>query len=310
MADVRALLAAERQARRVSHPYLTYTKTGALICNVCQLNVKSETLWEGHLRSLNHKKNVQKKTQESSNTRRLKRKLTDVDEEEEDLLPVDTGRRKIVKSRAVSLAEKEATADIEQAQPQAEDIPPVPPVPSQANQDEPQAVQNATKDTAQPEPAVSPTQTHAAQPVVDEDEYAAFEREIAADLEDAAVTSAPDYSGATISAAPLSAEELAKQRAEDKRKHQEILAEDEQEDERGRIEEEFEIMEEFEERVKRLKERREALRAGTAVPNAESDLGAVAEATMAAQEEAEVKEDNAGESSSDDEDEDEDDWYG
>ncbi|RMZ81704.1 hypothetical protein DV737_g2433, partial [Chaetothyriales sp. CBS 132003] len=57
-ADVRALLAAERKARRISHPLLTYTKSGQLLCTVCQLNIKSEALWEGHLRSANHRRNA------------------------------------------------------------------------------------------------------------------------------------------------------------------------------------------------------------------------------------------------------------
>ncbi|RMD44856.1 hypothetical protein DV735_g449, partial [Chaetothyriales sp. CBS 134920] len=41
-ADVRALLAAERKARRISHPLLTYTRSGQLLCNACQLNVREE----------------------------------------------------------------------------------------------------------------------------------------------------------------------------------------------------------------------------------------------------------------------------
>ncbi|RMZ90391.1 hypothetical protein DV736_g2384, partial [Chaetothyriales sp. CBS 134916] len=88
--DVRALLAAERKARRISHPLLTYTKSGQLLCNVCQLNVRSEALWEGHLRSANHGKNAASKaaavegTEKSGGGKKgVKRKLDDLHESEE-----------------------------------------------------------------------------------------------------------------------------------------------------------------------------------------------------------------------------------
>src|ERR1700755_2065588 len=85
MTDVRALLAAERQSRRISHPHLSYAKSGILLCNVCNLNVKSEALWDGHLKSANHRKNVAAQASRQASIdggtgKGVKRKLEDVDE--------------------------------------------------------------------------------------------------------------------------------------------------------------------------------------------------------------------------------------
>src|SRR5271167_747887 len=60
MADIRSLLRNEQASRRITHPNLSYTKSGLLNCLVCHLIIKAETLWEGHLRSPNHKKNLLK----------------------------------------------------------------------------------------------------------------------------------------------------------------------------------------------------------------------------------------------------------
>lgn len=303
MADVRALLAAERQSRRISHPHLTYTKTGALICNICQLNVKSEALWEGHLRSLNHRKSVQK-TQEANASKNLKRKLDDVQEEPEETPPVDTERRKMPKSRATSLAEKAAKT-------QSEEIPAVPSLPTQADAKDPPPPSDTVAEPV-PGPAVANDTLvpENPQPAVDEDEWAAFERDIAAVDQ---VASAPDYSAATISAAPMSAEQLAAQSAVEKRKQQELLAEDEEDEEKGRLEEELEIMEELEDRIRRLKEKREAIRLNAAnggeTAGEGDDLG---RAEAAAGEDAAQEGNNdSGDDEDDEDDEDEeDDWYG
>lgn len=59
MADVRALLREQQAARRIQHPHVTYSTTGRLICLVCNLQLKSESLWAGHQRSPNHKRLLQ-----------------------------------------------------------------------------------------------------------------------------------------------------------------------------------------------------------------------------------------------------------
>ena len=292
MTDVRALLAAERQARRISHPYLTYTKSGQLLCNICQLNVKSETLWEGHLRSANHKKNA--KAAQNASSRSLKRKLDDVEEDEDDgsfdvEMPRDV---KKPKSRAVSRVEEGLTSNgkvvpalvedeqalLEDGVAQEDDVEIIP-----ITEPEPQPPSN---NTIPPDPKAE----------VDEDEWAAFEREVAP-------LKQTDYSNATISAAPVTAEELARRRDEARRKQQENDAEAEREEEEGRVQEEVEIMEDLEERVRKLRERREALRI-TSPPAADTGQSSVPVVVTA-------EDDRTGEAEEADEsdDDDADDWY-
>lgn len=59
MADVRALLKEQQAARRIQHTHVTYSTTGRLICLVCNLQLKSESLWAGHQRSPNHRRLLQ-----------------------------------------------------------------------------------------------------------------------------------------------------------------------------------------------------------------------------------------------------------
>lgn len=59
MADVRALLRQQRQARRIEHPHAAYSDAGKLLCTICHEHIKAEALWEGHLRSTGHRQRVQ-----------------------------------------------------------------------------------------------------------------------------------------------------------------------------------------------------------------------------------------------------------
>ncbi|EXJ95442.1 hypothetical protein A1O1_00563 [Capronia coronata CBS 617.96] len=236
MADVRALLAAERQSRRISHPHLSYTKTG-LICTLCNLNVKSETLWEGHLRSANHRKNAQA-SQENTTNKGVKRKLEDVDEAPEEHDEADTDARKKPKSRPESVG---THAEDRQAQTELEDS-------DQPGEDD-------TPLEGGPKDAPSVQGTSAKSPTVDEAEWAAFEAEVAP------LKAAPaDYVSHTIIAAPVTAAQMEAQAAEDGRRKLEVDADAEKEDEERRLEDEFEVMEEMEERVRRLREKRDALK--------------------------------------------------
>ncbi|KAF7505494.1 hypothetical protein GJ744_000741 [Endocarpon pusillum] len=60
--NIRSLLRAELSTRRITHPHASYanSKSSLLSCTVCHLVIKSESLWEGHLRSANHRRNVQR----------------------------------------------------------------------------------------------------------------------------------------------------------------------------------------------------------------------------------------------------------
>ncbi|KAK7895129.1 hypothetical protein LTR67_005868 [Exophiala xenobiotica] len=294
MADARALLAAERQSRRISHPHLSYTKSGMLICTICDLNVKIEALWEGHLRSANHRKNVQH-AQENA-TKGTKRKIEDVDEVQEERDETDTDTRKKARSRPVGLNKKTTTDDVGQ-----ESVP----VPEQAV---PEHVVNESIQQPVPSTAPAPTAGHldggsTQAPAVDEDEWASFEREVAP----LAAAAQPDYASATITAAPVTAEQLKQQSDEDKRHRLETEAEDEKEDEERRLEEEFDVMEEMEERVRKLREKRDALRHAA---QASTDPEEGQPSTTAASMEQETRADETEEVDKDeDADEDEDDWY-
>lgn len=102
---------------------------------------------------------------------------------------------------------------------------------------------------------------------IDEDEWAAFEREVATPPPlTAGTASALLASTGTITAAPLSAAEIAAQAREEaelqQTKADEVEAEAEKEDAERRLEDEFEEMAGLEARVRVLKEKREALRKG------------------------------------------------
>ncbi|KAJ5613017.1 hypothetical protein N7510_006211 [Penicillium lagena] len=106
-----------------------------------------------------------------------------------------------------------------------------------------------------------PAQQQTSSAAVDEDEWAAFEREVAAPTRMALAAISAE---ATISAAPVTAEELA---AQQDRGHEmsatrtrEAELEGEREDAARMLEEEFDQMEELEERVKSMKHKREELR--------------------------------------------------
>lgn len=146
------------------------------------------------------------------------------------------------------------------------------------------------------------TQISATDQNIDEDEWAAFEREVVAPTRAAPVPAAvAASSAATISAAPVTADELAAQQQKQKEEQARVREEDiegEKEDAARHLEEEFEEMEQLEERVKRLKAKREELRAQNVV---ESN-GAVVDAQETSLQDGEGSEDD------DDDDEDWDDW--
>ena len=114
-------------------------------------------------------------------------------------------------------------------------------------------------------PVESPTNSTVQRPKapIDEDEWAAFERDVATLPPDPTAPSALT-AAATISAAPMTAAELAAQSREQAslqgRERREAEVEGEKEDAARALEDEFDEMEGLEERVRRLREKREELR--------------------------------------------------
>ncbi len=106
MADVRALLRQQRAARRIDHPHASYSDAGRLVCTVCSEAVKTESLWDGHLRSAAHRQRLQALHQSSAKSSgngyagfvdqgaSHKRKLGDSDEDMADHDDEDARRKR------------------------------------------------------------------------------------------------------------------------------------------------------------------------------------------------------------------------
>lgn len=65
MSDARSLLRAHRAANRIEHPHAAYSDAGKLLCKLCHEAIKSESLWDGHLRSPAHRQKLTALQQQS-----------------------------------------------------------------------------------------------------------------------------------------------------------------------------------------------------------------------------------------------------
>ncbi|KAH0002110.1 hypothetical protein KCU78_g14534, partial [Aureobasidium melanogenum] len=241
MADVRSLLRNERASRRINHPHANYSESGKLLCAACNVYIKTESLWENHIKSSQH---VARLDHLRSNpppppapTQTRKRKAGEGDDE---------GRKRVKAVPGGFVPEGFFDAAQEGA-----------------DEDEVEDVDTAPAPTI-PDAPVAESQPVAESPApaahVNEDEWAAFEREMAA----AQDTSLPIISAsATITAAPVTAEDLATQAREEQsalRTAREAEIEADTEDAALALQQEFDEMDELDERVRRLREKREALR--------------------------------------------------
>ncbi|KAM6480736.1 hypothetical protein HDV62DRAFT_102872 [Trichoderma sp. SZMC 28011] len=169
------------------------------------------------------------------------------------------------------------------------------------------------------------SQSQPAQPAqqVDEDEWAAFEADIAAqDYSDDAVISRPAMTAeeAAAAAAKEAAEEDSAQNPESRKSKADAEIEDEREEATRALEDEFEEMQELEARVQRLKEKREALmrkRSETLTQDQADDIQTVVKVVSDTRDEGKENVHTTGDSTkldADDDDEDEedeeDDWDG
>ena len=261
MADVRSMLRAERTARRVEHEDARYTPGGMLMCNVCELPIKSDSLWPKHIQSKAHRLQAQRKRENAIPApNNKKRKAADEEESErKKSKPEDLHETTEAKpgTEAVNLnGNQPSTATLE----------------DQTIGDESRGVDTPSdveRKVAVSEPVATATVGQATSnedqkaDIIDEDEWAAFEREVATppSTEHAPVSAL--NTTATIEAAPISAEELAaraREEASTQRGQRDEEVEAEKEDAARQLEEELDEMESYEERVRKLKEKREALR--------------------------------------------------
>ena len=262
MTDVRSMLRAERTARRIDHEDAHYTSGGMLMCRACELPIKSDALWPKHIQSKAHRLQSQRKR--------------------ENAIPVQSGKKRKAVDEEETERKKSRAEDIQ-------DTPGEIPDTKEANHDqhapptftlevEVAHSDNSERNTenAQPITAAVPgaesnraveqtTSNETLQPSkVDEDEWAAFEREIATLPPELVPVSALN-AAATIEAAPMTAEEIAaraREEASTQRSQRDVEVEAEKEDAARQLEEELDEMENYEERVRKLKEKREALRSG------------------------------------------------
>jgi zinc finger protein 830 len=213
------------------------------------MQLKNESLWGGHTRSPQHLTRLQKLKEEgstgvaaretsqtgASNTATIsnrKRKASDADDAD----------RKRSKGLAQSDDSHSSSPDDTTALPRI-------------------SVGHTVQELQLPSRPATPHRTPENVPApasgIDEDEWAAFEADIAAAEEpiiEDAIISAP-----AMSAADIAAKSLQESNAQ-RKDRQEAELEGDKEDAARKLEEEFEQMEGFEERVQRLKEKREALR--------------------------------------------------
>ena len=249
MADARTLLRQQQATRRITSPHALYSSTGKLSCALCREPVKTEALWDAHARSPSHRAALQSHTAAQSRPAEpaagTKRKL----EEDEEDVPEDEGVRR--KRSRGDIAPPTLTPASSASGSRASNTPSQGvelSIPSRP----------ATPKTAVPNPLESqpkPTEQSAS---VDEAEWAAFEADIAA-------ATAPYSEDAVISApaVPASGDQEGGGEGDDSgaRGPRDVEIEAEREDAERALADEFDEMEELEARARKLKERREALRA-------------------------------------------------
>ncbi|KAI5198130.1 hypothetical protein E4T39_06902 [Aureobasidium subglaciale] len=288
MADVRSLLRNERVSRRINHPHANYSDSGKLLCAVCNLHIKTESLWENHIGSSQHTARLERLRANPAPAplQTKKRKAGESDDE---------GRKRVKAVPGGFVPEGFFDAAEEGADEVEEDV---------------EDVNTAPAPSAADSQPVAPAPPPA--PDVNEDEWAAFEREVVAEQH----TALPIISAsAIISAAPVTAEELAAQAREEQsaqRTAREVEMEADNEDAALALQQEFDEMEELDERVRRLREKREALRLAKqqdTLPDAPTPVQEPPQKNMEITRDDKEREGDDDDDDDDDDDEDEfDDW--
>lgn len=278
------MLRAERESRKITHPHASYTSTGSLQCNLCEVPIKSDKAWSAHLHSTQHR--LRSGREDDSARIRAASAPT-------------SKKRKAVEFEEPPISERK--------KPKAEDAPsdtyPTP------EEDEDQV---AAAEVSQPIVAIQNIKSTSHQPTQDEAvELDDLERDLAALEQEAiaeekisaynAITTAP-----TISASAVTAEhEMDDNRgdATSKRSKREIELENDREDAAQALEDEFAEMEQLQERAKRLRDRREALRTQTSAskePQKDRPVSAEADGSDGLTAGADVQNDDDDEESEDD----------
>ena len=269
MADVRSLLRNERAQRRINHPQAVYSATGTLECNVCHIPLKSDVeIWDKHLKTTQHA--MRQERLRLSTTQRPKSTNLPDSSGEASTREVSTGSKKRKADDGDDDSRKRTRPVVgvagsfldENSEPNKPSSQPVTGGHNKTVKGEDVRVNDAAASLASPESLTDPPAQPATAPI-DEDEWAAFERDVATPPPDPSAPSALT-AAATISAAPMTAAELAAQSREQAsmqgQEKREAEVEGEKEDAARALEEEFDEMDGLEDRVRRLREKREELR--------------------------------------------------
>ncbi|KAM0815984.1 hypothetical protein AB5N19_01785 [Seiridium cardinale] len=348
MSDARALLRAHRAAHRIEHPHAAYSDAGKLLCKVCREPVKPESLWDSHIRSTGHKQRIAAiqapaASIETSNKRKhddVEAMEVDISDDTEETLPKKrtrtastangekemsgtppglTRRTSATPAQGVeiSIPSRPATPKVgEGSQTSTPNLQPLGRSPLIGAMSDTSSTPNTSASAIQlpisTEALTSPAATATA-PVangaIDENEWAAFEAEVAA----TDVGTQAGYADAVISAPALTADELAAKSQEEENARKKTIFDteiaDEKEDATRALEDEFDEMEQLESRVRKLKERREELRKGSI-----ANLRGAADSALDKSVKAALGKENAGASAnggdaeSDEDEDDDDDW--
>ncbi|KAF3229886.1 hypothetical protein TWF191_000795 [Orbilia oligospora] len=286
--DARKLLAASRKSRRITSPYASYSLAGALFCNICSNTpIKSESLWDAHIASSQHKSNVAIRggTVSAGKTNNHKRpaESLEIDHDSRNRRSGDDGqtaskRLKTAKTDVKNLAlpvgffdedddedEEGIISTGEVIEPDDENSPP----PVQNTDQQQPTIALPSSSTKLPADFFSTTSTTSTSKTKGtggnlDDEWAAFQADIAEAEEEIAQPNATATANHTISAPALTTAQLQQEDEESASsldaRNARTIAEEEMEDARAALADFFDEQNSLEERVARLKERREMLR--------------------------------------------------
>lgn len=249
MSDVRSMLRGERASRKVKHSQAAYTSTGQLMCSVCRCPVKSAAQWETHLQSEGHLALVQKiksirhaTPDKDGGDKKRKRKAD----------PDDGASAKRLRNLSSPTLD---TSSLPASDPLTS-----PPPTSATSENLP----NRSIKQKRPErPAATP-----ADDGVDEEEWAAFEREMK-EAEDAEKQKSFEKASAEGREKPLTAQEQATKAIEEEsiqRDKRQEAAKDEADDAEVEAEDELSTMASLDKRMQDWRAKREAMAVSKSAP--------------------------------------------
>lgn len=261
----------DQPPKRIQHKHASY-KTGKLLCIVCHLTLNSESLWTSHLRSAGHALRLGK-FQEAAIESNNSDTITDSKPPQNIPNPIEPPAPDNKKKRRISNDSEGTTKKRRKASMPLNTFKGLPDgffdqaveKDGTSSEDSP-----ASREMTIPSRPATPAKEHppaiSAVRAVDEDEWAAFEADIASTVPDTGTGMGENgnENGVTISAPALSKAEIAdnaaKESREQRKAREEAEREGDEEDIKRKVEVELEEMEGLEQRVRKMRERREALR--------------------------------------------------